>query len=58
MIPVDIQASHNAICHNKDVRFYYQRIAENPLDTERALFSFNIPSKSNQFILKYTTDHQ
>lgn len=58
MIPVDIQASQNAICHNKDVRFYYHQIAENTFDTERDLFSFNIPLKSNQFILKYTTDYQ
>jgi hypothetical protein len=38
-IPVDIQASQNAICYNEDVRFYYERIAENRLDTERDLFS-------------------
>ena len=27
-------------------------------NTERDLFSFNIPSKSNQYILKDTTDYQ
>ena len=58
IIPVDIQASQNAICYNEDVRFYYQRIAENTLDTERDLFSLSMPSKSNQFILRDTTNYQ
>lgn len=57
-VPVDIQASQGAICYNEDVRSYYQGLSENTKDAERDIFSLNIPSKSNQFILRDTTNYQ
>jgi RHS repeat-associated protein len=57
-IPVDIQASVGAVCYNEDVRFAYEQMASNNIDTERDIFSLNIPSKNNQFILRDVTDYQ
>ncbi|WP_044172089.1 DUF6443 domain-containing protein [Flectobacillus major] len=57
-IPIDIQASLGASCYNQDVQFTYQQMAENNIDTERDIFSVNIPNKSNQFILRNLTDYQ
>ncbi len=57
-IPVDIRASVGAVCYNEDVRFAYEQMASNNIDTERDIFSLNIPSKSNQFILRDITDYQ
>lgn len=57
-IPTNVQASVGASCYNEDVRFAFEQMASNNRDIERDLFSVNIPSKSNQFILRDTTDFQ
>jgi RHS repeat-associated protein len=57
-IPVNVQAALGAPCYNEDVRFAFEQMASNNTDTERDLFSVSIPSKSNQFILRDTTNFQ
>lgn len=57
-IPVNVQTALNAPCFNEDVRFAYEQMATNNIDTERDLFAVNMPSKSNQFILKDINDYQ
>lgn len=57
-IASDVQAALGAPCYNEDVRFAFEQMASNNVDIERDIFSVNIPSKSNQFILRDETDYQ
>ncbi|RYU94337.1 hypothetical protein [Emticicia agri] len=57
-IAPNVQEDVGATCYNESVRFAFERMASNTIDIERDLFSVNIPSKSNQFILRDTTNFQ
>ncbi len=57
-ITINVQDSLYEPCYNEHVRSVFEQMATNGKDAERDLFSVNIPSKSNQFILRDTTDFQ